>query len=462
MLKLLDAVRSNPALSYFDVHQNKSYTFNDILLKEPLYKDTQDKTLIFLYLDNSISSISMFWSCYALNKTLVLLSNQLNTTLKEQLEQQYSPYYIFDFSRFTIKDYASISWGKIGLFVSTNFTESNIHPDIKILLSTSGTTGSPKFVKLSDENLYQNALSIIDYLPIDKNSVTPLNLPVHYSYGLSILTTNSIAGGQIICSLTDILSKSFWSDFERFGFTSIAGVPYTYEVLNRIGFTKNKHPSLNYLTQAGGKLSDKLIELFADYATHNNVLFYIMYGQTEATARMAYLQPEMIKNKIGSIGKPIKNGKFSIDANTNELLYSGPNVFGGYAQMASDLSVFEPFHELQTGDIAKVDEDGYFYIIGRIKRIIKIAGSRINLDELETMLKNHFGGCTLVCFGQDDKSIIIGFCDQTLKEDKIKDYLKDLLKLHPSFIKVNLLSDIPLTVNGKINYKQLTELYGYL
>jgi acyl-CoA synthetase (AMP-forming)/AMP-acid ligase II len=463
MLKLLDAALSNPDLTYFDINRNRTFSIHNILIKKPLENNLQGKLLSFLYVDNSITSISAFWNFYSSSSVLVLLSNQLNNSFKEQLEKIYLPDYIFDTSRTVIENYSAIQWEDLVVYRSNqNHPPKNIHPDIKILLSTSGTTGSPKFVKLSDNNVYQNALSILDYLPITNKDVTPLNLPINYSYGLSVLTTNSIAGGQIVCSLEDILSKTFWINFETHGFTSIAGVPYTYEVLNRIGFTKKNYPSLKYLTQAGGKLSDKLIELFAEYAANNNVPFYIMYGQTEATARMAYLDHTMINTKIGSIGKPIKNGNFHIAQNTEELIYSGPNIYGGYAQNLDDLGTFELITELKTGDIAKVDNEGYYYIVGRIKRFTKIFGLRINLDELEAMLKNNFDNSTFVCLGQNDKNIFIGFNNSSIQEAKIKEFIQEAMKINQGFIKVKYIEEMPFTANGKINYSQLSELYGHI
>ena len=196
--------------------------------------------------------------------------------------------------------------------------EKQLHADLKVLLSTSGTTGTPKLVKLSEANLRANAQSILAYLPIKQDDVTPLNLSICYSYGLSVLTSNSLAGGTIVCTNKDILSKDFWADFEKLGYTTLAGVPYIYEMLNRIGFLKKNYPQLRYMTQAGGKLSSKLAEVFSTHLKSQNKDFFIMYGQTEATARMSYLHPSYIESKIDSIGKAIPNGTFSIDKETNE------------------------------------------------------------------------------------------------------------------------------------------------
>ena len=241
-----------------------------------------------LYIDNSIYSIITLWNFFKSPHAFALLSPRLDIEFKIQLEENYKPDYIYDLTRNKINSYHQISLtSDISLFYN-EFPKKNIHPEIKLMLSTSGTTGSPKFVKLSEKNVLRNALSIIDYLPINHEDSTPINLPIYYSYGLSILTSNSIAGGNIYCSNKDVLDKRFWSDFEKYKYSSLAGVPYLYEMLNRIGFTKNHYPSLRYLTQAGGKLNISFVEVFLEYAKRNEIKFFVMYGQTEATANVLF------------------------------------------------------------------------------------------------------------------------------------------------------------------------------
>ncbi|MEI7595132.1 MAG: AMP-binding protein [Bacteroidota bacterium] len=459
-MKIVDLIRKNNNLKYIDSESGKELTFDQILSCELNIVD--QKKLVFLYLDNSLDSIIALWNFINSNHAVALLSPQINKEFKENFEEIYKPYYIFDKTRTELKDYKDkLFVHGLKIFESENDINSEIHADLKLMLSTSGTTGSPKFVKLSENNLVNNALSIIDYLPIVKDDVTPLNLPVYYSYGLSILTSNSIVGGSVICTNKDILMKEFWTDFSKFGFTSIAGVPFVYETLYRIGFTKNKYPSLRYLTQAGGKLNEKMVNLFAEYSKLENKLFFVMYGQTEATARISYLEPEKLLEKSGSIGKPIKNGEFIIDNDTGELQYKGPNVFGGYASKRIDLKSFDNQQLLKTGDLGRVDEDGYYYITGRLKRFIKIFGIRINLDDIETLLKNHFTGNTFVTIGIDDKQLFVGVNTKNVNKNDIIDFIVNKLDIHPSAIKVDFIENIPLTANGKIDYNAIYEKYKY-
>jgi acyl-CoA synthetase (AMP-forming)/AMP-acid ligase II len=445
-MSLYGLIARNESLQYLDAVTGERYALRDL---DDAVGVTDKQALAFLYLDNSIASIKVLLNCLNSKLTLALLSPKLNMEYKQRLEQAYTPFYIYDVTRgevpgFDLQDNM--------LFRNKKGVTNVIHPDIKLLLSTSGTTGSPKFVKLSEDNLIQNALSILDYLPVNNGDITPLNLPVFYSYGLSVFTTNSIAGGQVVCGNRDVVQKEFWEDMEQYGYTSVAGVPYVYEMLHRIGFCRREYPSLRYMTQAGGKLNGSLIKSFGEYLADRNKQFFVMYGQTEATARMAYMPPHDLLKKIGSIGMPIKEGQFTLAPDTNELLYSGPNVFGGYATSAADLATFERLPVLHTGDVAKRDADGYYYITGRLKRFVKLFGTRINLDEVETILKQETQGETFACIGVEDRHLLVFHRQATQDDNSIRSLLAKKLGLHPTAFKVQKIAEFPLTPNGKLDY----------
>lgn len=456
MGKLINLISQNSALKFIDAETENTFTLAEILNNKTFEKLKVPRSLTFLYLDNSFASVSTLLNFLYSEHAIILLNNKLNENLKKNLEQVYSPSFIYDQERILIESYSTY---ETNLFYKSGIT-STLHPELKILLSTSGTTGSPKFVKLSENNLIENAVSILDYLPVKPTDSTPLNLPVYYSYGLSVLTSNAIAGGKIICSNKDILQKEFWQDMEKFGYTSLSGVPYFYEILNRMGFTKQQYPTLRYLTQAGGKLNEKMLDIFSEYSTQNAIDFYVMYGQTEATARMSYLAPTLLNSKKGSIGKPIKNGQFNIISETGELVYEGPNVFGGYAEKVEDLATFETTKKLHTGDIAEIDSDGYYYIKGRLKRIAKIFGNRVNLDEIEQLLKNNFQQNQFACAGLNDQFLVIGITGSNKNENEIRQFISDTLKIHPTVIKTAFFSELPLTANGKPDYAKLAELFS--
>lgn len=448
---LYGLIEENPSLVYLDT-QGNAYSVRDLTIDLPF---ADERKLAFLYVDNSISSISILLSCLKGKWVLALLNAKMDPVFKAQLEQQYRPAFIYDPILQSRKDYKTISFKSGISIMQGNDRAVCLHPQLRVLLNTSGSTGSPKFVKLSESNLVENARSILAYLPIENSDVTPLNLPIHYSYGLSVLTTNSIKGGRIVCGCSDLMQAAFWEEWTRFGYTSLAGVPYVYETLKRLKFLERKHPGLRYLTQAGGKLNAHILKDFAHYAQENRIDYYVMYGQTEATARMSYLPPDRLFDKLGSIGRPIQNGLFQIDASTDELLYAGPNVFGGYAINLRDLACFDQADVLHTGDLATKDNEGFFFITGRLKRIVKLAGTRINLDEIEEILKNNFAGMDFVCLGIEDAYLYVCSSQAVEKQQAIKEILHQRIRIHPKQVKICTLDAIARTANGKVDYKAM-------
>lgn len=460
-MKLLDLIYANQSLSFFDLKEDKEFVINELIEKIPV--QSTDRFLVFIYADNSIATVAALFSYWNVEQAAIaLFSETLDESLKTSLEQQYQPMFIVDKTRQGINAYKVVERKSLfQLFASTKEISYPIDREIKLLLSTSGTTGSPKLVKLSEKNVVENALSIIDYLPIESTDQTPLNLPIHYSYGFSVLTTNAIKGGRIFTSVDDLLKRSYWDTFKHHKFTSIAGVPFVYEMLNRLGFYKYELPSLRYFTQAGGRLNPDLIDKFYQYSTESNSRFFVMYGQTEATARMSYLLPADQVLKRGSVGKPVKNGTFMLDEHTGELLYSGPNVFGGYAVNKDDLASYEQPLWLRTGDVAKMDSDGYYFIVGRMKRFAKIAGNRVNLDELESHLKPELKSTDLACLNIDDKKIAVFLKNNAdIVTDNLVEFLRDKFAIHHSLVQIVFIDELPLTANGKVDLQYLYNSYN--
>ena len=458
---LFHLITANANLRFIDAQSGSRYSLENIYI--PMDQGiAEEQTLVFLYLNTSLKSLSTYISFLKTGHALALLSDSIEPRLKASLESEYKPAIIYDENREAVSGYSIKKYNNAAfevLFFSNDKYKTKVDPEIKILLSTSGTTGSPKLVKLSQNNILQNALSITDYLPINNEDVAPINLPLNYSYGLSVLHSNAIKGGTIVCGLPDILSKDFWKYLDTYGFTSIAGVPFIYEMLNRIGFLKKHYPSLKYISQAGGNLSENIKIQFKDYCNKNNIKFYVMYGQTEATARISYVPAHKLEEKITSIGIPIENGKMMIDADTGELLYSGPNVFGGYANKKEDLKFWEHIDPLRTGDLAFKDEDGFFHIKGRLKRIVKIFGNRVNLDEIEAFIKSSLNMSLLACTGINDKFILIAHCNSSLNETELKKTIFETYQIQSSAIKFKYFKELPKTKNEKIDYKKIAVLY---
>lgn len=347
-------------------------------------------------------------------------------------------------------------------------TEYPLYPALALLLTTSGSTGSPKFVRQSYENIISNAESIAAYLELDETERPITTLPMNYTYGLSIINSHLLTGGTLLVTERSLMQREFWAFFKEAEATSFGGVPYTYEMLDRMRFERMDLPSLRTMTQAGGKLSSALHEKFAGDARAKGRRFVVMYGQCEATARMGYLPPEKAVEKCGSMGIAISGGSFrliDIDGGqittpgiTGELVYEGPNVTLGYAERGEDLAKGdERSGVLRTGDMAQFDEDGYYYITGRKKRFLKIYGNRVNLDEVDGLVKEKFPALDCASAGVDDHLYV--FVTDGTQGEAVKDFLVRRTKLNPAAFRVIAIDKIPKNDAGKTLYRELEQYY---
>ncbi|MCH9728879.1 MAG: AMP-binding protein [Actinomycetia bacterium] len=286
-----------------------------------------------------------------------------------------------------------------------------LHDELALLMSTSGSTGSPKMVRLSRTNLITNAAAIAEYLGIRRTDRAATTLPMSYCYGLSVVHSHLLAGAAIILTEKSVTDAGFWDLFRRHRGTTFAGVPYTFELLEQVGFTSMDLPHLRYLTQAGGRMPPERVREFAELADRQGWQLFVMYGATEATARMAYLPPDLAHDRSTAIGRPIPGGSFSITAvddwpdGTGELVFRGPNVMMGYAHQPPDLALGATLNELPTGDIARRGHDGLYEIIGRRSRFMKTYGLRIDLAQLETTLRTR--GIPALCIESDDRLAVV-------------------------------------------------------
>lgn len=286
-----------------------------------------------------------------------------------------------------------------------------LHDELALLLSTSGSTGSPKLVRLSRRNLASNAESIARYLQISDSDCTPTTLPMSYCYGLSIVHSYLLRGARLLLTDTSVIDEEFWTLFRRHGATSLAGVPYTFDLLDGIGFDAMRLPTLRYVTQAGGRLPPERVRRYAKLGQDNGWDFVVMYGATEATARMAYLPASLAATHPASIGRAIPGGTLDIEPTPDwpepgvgELVYRGPNVMLGYAQGPGDLALGRTVDELNTGDIARRGTDGLIEIVGRRSRFVKLFGLRVDLQRVETSLTRQ--GITSLCANDGDRLLV--------------------------------------------------------
>ncbi|WP_445514590.1 AMP-binding protein [Stenotrophomonas sp. 3(2025)] len=334
------------------------------------------------------------------------------------------------------------------------------HPELALLLSTSGSTGSSKLVRLSSSGLDANASAIVEYLGLHADDRAITTLPLAYSFGMSILNSHLAVGGSVVLSEDSLMTREFWDSARRHGITSLSGVPATFEILRRMGLARLQLPSLRMLTQAGGRLRDELVAYFAESSKAHGVEFFVMYGQTEASPRISYVPSTRIIDKVGSIGVPVPGGRMQIDATTGELIYCGPNVMMGYASTRADLAKDdELLGVLRTGDLARVDEDGFHYITGRAKRFLKISGNRVNLDEVEAMLSSALSQ-QIVCSGSDDDLVAFSHGPHIAEQTQVRQLVQERYKLFGGHIRTLHLDALPLMASGKVDYQSLRQMAG--
>lgn len=447
-------------------------TYDELHIEnDKLFEAINRRCLAFCLCTNTIGSIVGYTTFIQNGIVPVLLNAHLEKDLLNNLLNSYYPSYVWvpteqvcEFDNMQVV-YSSHEYT---LLKTSYDKEYDLYSELCLMLTTSGSTGSPKFVRQSYKNVLANAQSIVQYLELDETEKPITTLPMNYTYGLSIINSHLLVGATILVTEKGLMQKEFWSFFKNEGATSFGGVPYTYEMLDRLRFYRMQLPTLRYMTQAGGKLIPELHAKFAEYAANSGKRFIVMYGQCEATARMGYLPAEKAVEKCGSMGIAIPGGRFKlidVDGNeitdvltTGELVYEGANVTLGYAECGEELiKGDERGGILLTGDMAQFDEDGYYYIVGRKKRFLKIYGNRVNLDEIDRLIKGRFNGIDCASAGVDDHMYIF-VTDESVAEE-VKNFVVFKTKLNPVAFKTIVIDEIPKNDAGKTLYKELTKYY---
>jgi long-chain acyl-CoA synthetase len=455
----------------FIFQNNKKMTYSELGKEvEKLGEHLKENTLLLIVAQISIEPIIGYIA--ALNKKTAIMFVDIKTSKPDvqKIINEYNPDFVFApndwfdnqdcLGRDSFFDYQ-----KYKILKRTKLNPSQINSSLSILLPTSGSLGVSKFVRISHDNIESNTNSIICYLKITENDRAITTMPIGYSYMLSILNTHLHAGASIVICPHSILEKEFWHQAQLHQISSLSGVPVFFQMLIRLGLEKMSIPSLRQVTQAGGKLSDALTEKMINFCQSQKIEFITMYGQTEASPRISFLDWESAKTKIGSIGKAIPGVKIWLEfpngdkintPDTNgEIVVSGKNICLGYAESEDDLIRGDDNKGvLKTGDIGRQDSDGFYYITGRIKRIAKVNGLRMNLDDIEQKMKEV--GLNIACIERDNK-ICVFFDDALEPRDVISMLHAQTGQKRTVFTCIHV-SALPMTSNNKINYKKLTEM----
>ena len=445
------------------IEKNKVYKIKNEIKKLNFLK-TKKRKLVLIYCYNEKQSIVSYFFSLANNDIPILINSELDEEFVENLIKKYNPEIII--TKKKLKFNSFVIQKKINNYffyknkIKVNF---KFFKDLALLLPTSGSTGSPKFVRISYKNLYYNTKDIVRFLNIKSNHTTITTLPYSYTYGMSILNSHLYVAGKIVSYNGTVIEKEFFDLIRKWKVNNFGGVPTIFEILKRLNLDNFDLKSITYITQAGGSLSKDLIKYYHNYLKKNKIKFITMYGSTEATSRMSYLPPELNLKKTGSIGKGLqksfrlleitkKNKAIKKNYKIGELEYKGKNVSLGYSISLMDLNKKDNNKGiLRTGDVGFRDKDGFYYITGRLDRYVKIYGQRINIDEVEEILRSKFEGTCIKFF----KNVINIYSEIEHEKLELINFISSKIKIHKSIIKYIKIKKIPLNSNGKINYAKL-------
>lgn len=471
ILSHIEKFSSNVAFIDNINNKNNEIRYLEILkLNKEIINFIKKKSLIFIISENTIGSLMGYASLTMLDSLLVPVSHDITYDNFEILRKKYKPQYLWceeSFLNKKIKNFFSpvFKYKDYRLYKAKIKKNLIIDKQLKFLLSTSGSLGEPKCVKLSFENIKNNSNAIDKYLKINKLDRTITTLPWNYSYGLSIINTHLNKGASLVVTKKTLFDKEFWELYDKSKITNFNGVPFTFEILKKIKLERLFNSKIRFITQAGGKMNSILSNEIVKLCIENKILFYSMYGQTEASPRMSYVEKTFKRTKSSCIGKPINGGKFYLVDEKNkkikkpqtsgELIYKGKNVFIGYSENYKDLkkSCLKNY-TLKTGDLAKFDFEGNYYLVGRKSRFVKIFGIRISLETIEEKLKLNNIDCAAIT---KDENLFI-FIEKINKQKKMQQIISKIIKITINDFCLKYISSFPRNENNKISYKTLIKM----
>lgn len=430
-----------------------------------LERHLRPRSLVFVLTENNVGGIAWIMGCIQAGMVPLILNAHTEISLLKSLYDTYRPNYIVKpVDTIAAVDDLELKCEVYGYhLLETGHPLCKMYNQLSHLLPTSGSTGSPKLVRHKYDNIEASAHNISTFFRLTTADRPLLVLPLYYTMGLSVVFSHLYVGATVLITNLNMTDRHFWAFMKEARATSFTGVPYSFEILNLMRFFRMDLPYLTVLTQGGGKMSRELNLKFAEYCRDTGRRWIATYGQSEGTARMAWLPPELAVDKCGSIGVAVPGGELSlIDSDgqlitepgrEGELCYRGRNVTMGYARSQEDLQRGdERGGFLRTGDLAYRDADGCYYITGRLGRFLKIYGNRIGLDECEQIVKSVVT-CECACSGNDDRIIV--YLTDGNQAEKAKDALIEAVRLPANVINIRSISALPKNEAGKILYAEL-------
>lgn len=342
--------------------------------------------------------------------------------------------------------------------------------ELAAIFYTSGSTGEAKGVMLSHKNLISNTIGTNEYLKLTEKDSVMVILPFYYIYGNSLLLTHISTGGTLVIDNRFMYAETILDTMQNEKVTGLSGVPSNFMILlNKSTLTERNFPNLRYFTQAGGAMAPDVIRKLHDAFPDKEI--YIMYGQTEASPRVTWLPPEKLLEKLGSIGIEVKgvdvkilkeDGTETSTDETGEIVVGGDSIMLGYWNQPEEQSAVLKDGWLYTGDLAKRDKDGYIYIVGRKKEIIKSGGNRISVKEVEETLLTNQKIHEVAVFGVEDdifgeavKAVIVLKENEIADDKEIQKFIRSILPEFKVPKYIDFVDILPKTQAGKIDKKQL-------
>ncbi len=423
------------------------------------------RSLFFLLVENNVGGIAWTIGNILAKKVPLILNAHIDAELYKSLFELYLPPFVcVPEGMAEMYPYETVTTCYGYTLMKTGNEVCELNDELSHLLPTSGSTGSPKLVRHKYDNIEAAALNISTFFELTEKDRPLMVLPLYYTMGLSMVFSHFYVGATVLITNQSMTDRGFWQFIKEQRATSFTGVPYSFEILNLMRFFRMNLPDLKLLTQGGGRMPKELNLKFAEFCRDNGKQWIATYGQSECTARMAWLPPKWAVEKVGSIGIAVPNAELSlIDMDGNpittpntegEMCYRGKNVTMGYARSREDLLKGDERHGfIRTGDLAYFDEDGCYYIVGRMGRFLKLFGMRVGLDECERIVKGKYAGLECACVGTDEKMLVY-LTDEKFKES-VKEELVSRLKLVATSFEVRIINEIPKNEAGKVLYAKL-------
>ena len=431
-------------------------TYSDLsVLCKTLADIIHDRSVVLILADRKLDTIALYYAMQSCNHVVILLNPEQHLDMLITYIEHYRPAYIWRLrTAIPLKDEAMVVFEtKTHVLIRTNFQFYDLHEQLALLLTTSGSTGNPKMVRLSRTNLASNARAFVDAISLSSYDRGVVDLPVFYTYGLAICHMHFYVGGTLLLSEKKVYEADFQNFIHKEGATNLHGVPYIYECLERDGYFERMPDSIRLMTMGGGRTNPNLHNRLNLITRERGIGFFAMYGQTEGTCILTKVPDNQDFNEPGCIGVPALGTKTFLDQSTDELCFEGPGVCLGYATCWEDLSLGDENHGiLRSGDVARIDDMGKIYLTGRLKRFLKFKGIRVNLDDIEAYLEMTLG-IQGACVGNDD--MLICYLVETNPSEAIRDSISERFRISNRVIELRSLSQLPRNAQGKTDYGAL-------